>query len=823
MKRFYTIVFIIFFISGGFASNIDSKPVGPGIIHHHEFIAGGPWHINILEIDLTNEWVTLETVKANDQLEGNERTSSMCNRIDREANRVVGAVNGDFYASGGIPIGAQIINGELLKRPYPRSAFGYSTDSSPFIDIFSFSGKLFTATNTSLTINRINEERITDNLIMYNDFYSSSTETNYWGTEITGNYISQMNMVNDTVKIVITAKDSIIEIGHGNSAIPANGIVLSAHGTAADFLNTNVFTGDTISYLLQLPPSSKPLKTMIGGMPRIIRNGQKSVEWQQEDIRESFCTDRHPRTAVGFSQDSTKMYFFTVDGRQAGYSVGMSLYELADYMLDWNVYQGVNLDGGGSTTMMVRGNVANSPSDAGGERAVSNALMVISTAPTGETAHLQISPDNAYVLAGNQVHFNAEPLDEFYNPNPINQDTLYTWSCDPTLGSFGGNGLFTAGNDIISGYIYVQSSGIKDSTMIYITALTSLQLKPNPVILKVNESQQMTVEARDNHNNLIALSVDSYNWSLRGGIGQISGSGLFTANVEGQGFIIVQYDEIADSVEVTVGSSTSLIIDPFDNTNNYSLSGSKVDLANCDLSTEAGIYYSTPSSAKLEYSLLTGGTSALYMNCSISVSGSPQSTGIYIYGDGKGHWLRGEFEDVDGEKFLVNFTEEIPGINWNGSWKYLEVPFSQSIPHWANGSAVLTFPIVWKKIYLVETDENKKDTGVIYLDNFTMHYLETGLEEDSQFAIPNQFELLPNYPNPFNPQTTIEYTLPKTSQVQLSVYNMLGQRVQILVNHRQTAGRHLVQWESDQFSSGVYFCRLSCPDHQQTHKMLLVK
>jgi exopolysaccharide biosynthesis protein len=81
-----------------------------------------------------------------------------------------------------------------------------------------------------------------------------------------------------------------------------------------------------------------------------------------------YDTDIHPRTAVGFSQDSTKLYFFTVDGRQPGYSVGMSLEELASYMLGWGVYQGVNLDGGGSTTMVVRNIVVNSPSDPEGER-----------------------------------------------------------------------------------------------------------------------------------------------------------------------------------------------------------------------------------------------------------------------------------------------------------------------------------------------------------------------------------------------------------------------------------------------------------------------
>ena len=93
------------------ADTIESTPVGPGVIHHHECREGGPWHLHVLEIDLGSQWITLETVKAGDRVTGYERTSSMAARLDAEEHRVVGAVNGDFYASGGIPIGTQVIAG----------------------------------------------------------------------------------------------------------------------------------------------------------------------------------------------------------------------------------------------------------------------------------------------------------------------------------------------------------------------------------------------------------------------------------------------------------------------------------------------------------------------------------------------------------------------------------------------------------------------------------------------------------------------------------------------------------------------------------------
>ena len=93
-----------------------------------------------------------------------------------------------------------------------------------------------------------------------------------------------------------------------------------------------------------------------------------------------FSSTRHPRTAVGFSADSSKLFLLTVDGRRESDS-GMTLVELAQLMLDLGVYEGMNFDGGGSTTMVVNGQVVNSPSDKTGERAVGSALLVLVDRP----------------------------------------------------------------------------------------------------------------------------------------------------------------------------------------------------------------------------------------------------------------------------------------------------------------------------------------------------------------------------------------------------------------------------------------------------------
>jgi len=90
-------------------------------------------------------------------------------------------------------------------------------------------------------------------------------------------------------------------------------------------------------------------------------------------------------------------------------------------------------------------------------------------------------------------------------------------------------------------------------------------------------------------------------------------------------------------------------------------------------------------------------------------------------------------------------------------------------------------------------------------------------------ALPLQFALRQNYPNPFNPNTKITYQLPLTSNVELSIYTILGQKVAMLVSEKQNPGYHQVQWDASGFASGVYLYRIEAGKWTDVKKMLLIK
>ena len=125
-----------------------------------------------------------------------------------------------------------------------------------------------------------------------------------------------------------------------------------------------------------------------------------------------------------------------------------------------------------------------------------------------------------------------------------------------------------------------------------------------------------------------------------------------------------------------------------------------------------------------------------------------------------------------------------------------------------------------------ETGSVKPDRHSLKLVVGTKDFIEN--EREGISLEPHDFTLFQNYPNPFNPSTEIRYSLPRRNDVEIIVFNSIGQQVRVLLNKNQKAGVHQVVWDGKDFngravSSGLYFCRLRAADKVAIRKMIVIK
>ncbi len=155
------------------------------------------------------------------------------------------------------------------------------------------------------------------------------------------------------------------------------------------------------------------------------------------------------------------------------------------------------------------------------------------------------------------------------------------------------------------------------------------------------------------------------------------------------------------------------------------------------------------------------------------------------------------------------------------------------------GGAVIGSQVSGTNNYEVSATAGEVAVDFISKSPYTMNfgfwhqYVVTGIEDEIDLLLPKVFDLRQNYPNPFNPATTIEYALPRVSDVIIEIYNILGQQVTKLVNDKQPAGYYNVIWRGlnsggSSVANGVYFYRMVAQSIEgkvfvKTKKMLFLK
>ncbi len=347
-----------------------SEAVAPGLEHveirRGEFGLGAGadrWVIHVLILDPSK--VRLVLGRAHDRGVGVETTSGIAAR-----RGALAATNGGYFRTEGPyrgePAGIVIQAGKVLSEPSRRrpglavSNKGPRTRSA-VIDV-TLQAEVVAGKAARRPISGINRPRLDDELVLFTPEFDRTTQTGPQGTEAT--------VVGERVMSVVD--------GAGGAVIPRDGLVLSGHGAAAAWLGANLRAGLRVEVKTEAAFAPNPAFTpefVIGGGPRLVREGRPGLPADPGIYPSGFADERHPRTAVGVRADG-RILLVTVDGRQPERSVGMTIAELATLLRELGAVEAINMDGGGSTTMVVGGRVVNSPSDLAGERAVGDALLV---------------------------------------------------------------------------------------------------------------------------------------------------------------------------------------------------------------------------------------------------------------------------------------------------------------------------------------------------------------------------------------------------------------------------------------------------------------
>ena len=334
-----------------------------------------------LKVDLTNPYIAYRAALGRDSIYGGEQPTKVAARKSKENEVYFAGTNGDFYNVSnyvGMPVGCTVVNNELANNAavsHHRQVFAFDKAKTPYIGNMTYEGNLQIGTER-YAINHVNHLRRSNQLVLYNQHNGQYTHTDANGTEV---LVALSEGETWQLNKEIRAKVVSVVQNKGNMQIPVGGAVLSANGAIAGKLAAlTAGTEVKIALNLSIGGATAPFADVIGGDHRspMLQDGNVNTTEVWNEL--------HPRTGFGYTQDKKTAIHCVVDGRST-ISSGATTKELAEIMQFVGAYNAINLDGGGSSCLFLKDFGPMNKNSDGTERAVSNGIYVISTAPTDNT------------------------------------------------------------------------------------------------------------------------------------------------------------------------------------------------------------------------------------------------------------------------------------------------------------------------------------------------------------------------------------------------------------------------------------------------------
>ncbi len=574
--------------------------------------------------------------------------SNTAKALEEQGHRVVAGINGDFYnVNNGLPIGIVLTGGQLRSSDGGYYAVGFRSDGTAILGKPSLSiGVQYTAqdgtgqpVDKSLRVSAFNKARTEAGVFLYTyDFNAAhTTGSTRPGVDVICSLQEGRFALGEAATLVV---ERVAE-GEAAPTLSPNQVVLTANAKA-DPSTLDALRAIPAGTLLTVSitpadPGWIGVDYAVGSLYSLVENGA---------VASGLPTGSAPRTAVGQRYDGS-LIFYTIDGRKPGHSIGATMAQVAQRLIELGCTTALCLDGGGSTTLAVTkpteyaARRINIPSDRV-ERSVSNQIFLVATKePSGQLDHFHVSADNPYVLAGSSVEISAAAIDT--NFIPMNERYELTASAGTLTGSILDTPL--EGGDVT---VTAEGGGGEGSTVVHAIAepdAVAVRNDQNAIITSLNVSPGTTAQLHGSAAwRHLPLKADpaAFSWSLEGDVGAIDETGLFTASALGVGKITVSAGNQSATIDVTVSTQHLETLEGFEGETTI-LRGSG-EHANFSINRDGNFVRAGRASGKLDYDLTEDGAQGVARWNATSQPATMQApyTGLnfWVYGDGSGNVLQ---------------------------------------------------------------------------------------------------------------------------------------------------------------------------------------
>ncbi|WP_340562402.1 phosphodiester glycosidase family protein [Streptomyces sp. GSL17-111] len=694
----------------------SERPVAPGVtLTSFSEPRAGEWvRGDGLSVDLTGE-LRVDYLDSGEVTRRQTVSALVAHHDPGAGRRTVAAVNADFFDINGTgaPLSAGLRDGGLTQSggPGPSRVAGFGPQGAGRILELLFEGSVRLPRGTRPLAGYNAAELPRDGIGLY---------TPGWGRA------DRAPTTHGARAAEVTVADGVVVAAHdesGTAPVPAGTTVLRGREAGADALAA-LAPGHRVAvrYAVRAGDGGPLPRTAVGGREPLVVDGEPR-DWTGLPNNAPA-----PRTAVGLTADGGTLHLLTVDGRQAA-SGGVTLTALGRMMRDLGAYQALNLDGGGSATLLAREpgaarpRVENAPSD-GAERPVPNGLAVTAPQGSGRPAGYWVRPAlepertpgvplgsggrTDRVFPGLTRRLSAVPFDEAYGPAT---GTPRWSSARPALGTVDADGTFRAHR---TGRVTVTAASVHPGTGLVrggtrLEVLGPLErLRPTTARVALTaegDSATFGLVGQDADGALALIAPEDVTPFYDARLFDVTpdrADGTFTVTARtgaASGRVELSVAGRTTTVAVTTGLTDRTVAD-FSDAGNWRFSGARATGA--VVPEPAG---RTGPGLRMRYDFSRSpATRAAYAEppVPIPVPGRARHFTLWLYGDGHGAWPSLHLTDARGAGHVLRG----PHVEWTG-WRRLTFEVPPRAAH----------PLAVRRIYLAETRRGARYRGEVVLDD----------------------------------------------------------------------------------------------------------